>query len=97
MTTKEFKIQMQRMNEAYKNYYTTERLKAVWSIVADLNPKVFEKKVDKALWADYPPKIDWFQSILSSEKSKEGPPILSHDHTNFDKVVSLIRKAVKSI
>lgn len=98
MTLKEFNVEMRRMNEAYKSYYTPERLKAVWSIVSEMDAKTFAKKIDKALWADYPPKLDWFQTIASHQKSFNNPaPELVHNHANQEAILDLIHSLTKKL
>lgn len=65
MKAAEFNGQMKRLNEAYKNYYSSERMKIIWATVGEITKEFFEKEVSKALWADFPPKLDWFQNIRS--------------------------------
>ncbi len=65
MTLQEFNEQMARLNEDYRDYYSISKMKTLWAIVGDIDASFLERKINKALWADHPPKLDWFQQIKS--------------------------------
>jgi hypothetical protein len=80
MILNDFNEQISKLNEAYRDYYTSNRAKVIWSVVNELPIEYFEKRIDRALWADHPPKLDWFQNVRNDyEKSLE--------YTNQDKFI----------
>ncbi len=88
MTLQEFNDQLRRLNEVYNNYYTKDRKKTLWSLLSHLDSDFFERKVDKALWADHPPKIDWFQNIrrafeLRQEVTQQSSEVHPRDLSKF--------------
>lgn len=93
MNKQEFNQQMKRMNESYRDYYSTERLKIIWSVVSEMPANRFSKAVDKAIWADFPPKLDWFQRLKSDFHSYQAPAVgRSYDHESMppEKVKEII-------
>jgi len=66
-----FIFEMQRLNENFKNFYTKSKIKLIQNIVSGLPEHYFSKCIEKALWADRPPKIEWFHEIVSSYRKKQ--------------------------
>ncbi len=72
MKLNEFNSQIEKLNEAYRDYYTKNRAKTIWSVVSELPIEYFSRRIDKVLWSDHPPKLDWFQNVRNAfEKSSE--------------------------
>jgi hypothetical protein len=71
MTDVEFEFEMQRMNENFKNFYSRTKRKVIANIVSDIPIEFFSKCVEKVMWADKPPKIEWFQQLVSSYKKRQ--------------------------
>ena len=71
MSPLEFDYQLQRMNEAFKNFYTKSRAKMISNIVADLPASYFDKCVDRILWQKDAPRVEWFHEIVSSFRKRQ--------------------------
>jgi hypothetical protein len=70
MTNDEFNSQLVRLNETFKNYYSKSKAKIISNIVGEMPGYYFEKCVDKILWADRPPKIEWFQELIAAYRRR---------------------------
>lgn len=81
MKLNEFNQEAERLNEAYRNYYSKERLKIIWAVVGELPAEYFHRRVGRVLWADHPPKLDWFQSIRNEfERAQNQRPKSDRPH-----------------
>lgn len=65
-----FEFEMQRLNESFKNFYTKNKRQMISNIVSELPEPYFAKCIEKALWADRPPKIEWFHELVSAYRKR---------------------------
>jgi hypothetical protein len=71
MTAEEFESEIRRLNENFKGFYTKTKTKVLANIVMDLSKTYFSKCIDKVMWSDKPPKIEWFHEIVSRFRRNE--------------------------
>lgn len=71
MTDIEFEFEMSRLNEAFKGFYTKSKIKLIRSVIIELPGTYFERCVDRILWQREPPKIEWFNELISSYRKKQ--------------------------
>lgn len=71
MIPAEFEFEIQRLNENFKGFYSKTKTKVLANIVMDLPANFFAKCVDKILWSDRPPKIDWFHELVASYRKRQ--------------------------
>lgn len=101
MTNEEFNEQLARLNDCFKGFYNKERAKGIASTVAELPISYFKSKVDKTIWADSPPKLDWFIKIKHEyfEQVQILLPREQHpsetSQINLDKISEMIRGIFK--
>lgn len=83
MIATDYDFEMQRLNESFKNFYSKAKRQVIAGIVAELPGSYFSKCIDKAMWLDRPPKIDWFHEIVSYyRKKQDAKSTLEHMHAS---------------
>lgn len=103
MTNEEFNEQLARLNGCFKNYYESERAKTIAAVVQDLPIEFFKKKVNKILWTDFPPKLDWFIKIKheyfdnSNFITPDKPDPRNESKYSVEEISKIIRGIIKTI
>lgn len=83
MSPQEFNFEMDRLNAEHRGYYGSEKLKILWSHLRDVSAIKLHRFVDKAIWADRPPKIGDFVIMIGANRSPEAGRLSDDDKTRI--------------